>query len=155
MNALLSSRTGFLRIAARAGALCAAAWGIALAEAVAAPTEEHEEQTDETSEIRGVLLGDFFFRDIRGAEGIKTRLSFSLYASVSEEHEGEFRRLLEKRRHRVREQVITAIRLTATADLQQPSLDRLKRRILMRLRRTSPGLGIGELHFREFTLLFD
>lgn len=113
---------------------------------------------DEAAEevvIDGVLIGDFMFRGIRGAEGVKTRLSFSLYAAVDNAERDQFERVLEQRRHRIREQVITAIRLTKTSDLQEPSLARLKRRILMRLRRTSPGLPIHDLHFRQLALMFD
>lgn len=142
-----------LAAAALVAAFVGASPGAAFAQA-AAPDGDPEDAAAEEP-VSGVLLGDFFVRNVRGAENLKTRLSFSLYAAVPAEREAEFRDLLEGRRHRVRDQVMTAVRLTETAALQEPSLARLKRRVLLRLRRTMPELKIDGLHFGAFTLLFE
>lgn len=123
--------------------------------AAAANGADAEETVEEPPAPVGVSLGSYYFREVRGTEGTKTRLSFSLYASVEQEHEAAFREILKAHEGRIRDQVITSLRLTETRDLNEPDLTRVRRRMLLRLRRTLPQLKIENLHFREFTLMAD
>ncbi|MGL4512227.1 MAG: hypothetical protein ACRCT8_03995 [Lacipirellulaceae bacterium] len=103
----------------------------------------------------GVLLGDFSFRDVRSLDGVVFRVDFELYAVV----EGKERPLmvseLKRAKHRVRDQVSTAVRVAPLVDFQEPDLKRLRRRILLSLQRATPWLGVKELAFAGFAFYAD
>ncbi len=103
----------------------------------------------------GVFLGEYFIRDIHESENAKTRLSFSLYAAVDPQQEKAFVAVLARHQSRVHDLVLTAIRLSDNHDFQEPSLERLKWRMLLRLRRGLPQLKIEHLHFRRFVFFID
>lgn len=138
------------RTAVLAALACVLATPTAHAAAEGQPTDEVVEPATE-----GVLLGRFYVRDIRGAEGVKIRISFALYASVARETADEFRARLSKLDARVRDEVLTVVRLSRLSDFQQPELERFRRRILLRLRRTTPALAIDGLLIGEFEMFVD
>jgi hypothetical protein len=117
-------------------------------------SEKGEEEIEEEAPI-GIFLGEYFIRDTHEAENAKTRLSFSLYAAVDPENEKAFAAILARHQSRVHDLVLTAIRLSDNHDFQEPSLDRLKWRMLLRLRRGLPQLKIEHLHFRRYVFFID
>ena len=120
--------------------------------------EESEEEVVESEvevEPIGIELGDFHYRDVRSSEGVKLRISFTLFAEVKQENENQFMRVYENSVKRIRDQVIIAIRLSETHDFQEPSLAKLKRRMKIRLHRVLPHLEIEDLMLRDFTYFTD
>jgi hypothetical protein len=71
---------------------------------------------------------------------------------VSSDNAPAFKHLIENRRHKVRDQVITIARLSSLADFDQPQLTGFRRRILLRLRRIMPELQIDDLYISDFRL---
>lgn len=129
---------------------------LAASPAMAAPEPAKEEAAEPTTEA--VLLGRFRIRDMRAAEGIKLRLNFALYAEVDSsqaEQVKQIEQLIEQRKNRVRSEVIIAIRTAEQSDFQEPGLERLRRRIFVRLRRTEPRLPVQELLIGEFEYFTD
>ena len=118
--------------------------------------EKHEGETPQEVDRPAALnLGEYSLREVRGAEGTKIRLDFTLYARVDYESLDQMERLHKMLKHRVREQVLIATRLCDTKEFQEPDLIRMKRRILTRLKRALPQLAIQELYFREFAYFLD
>ncbi len=112
-----------------------------------------DEAEKPTPEI--VLLGRFMLRDLRVTEGTKLRLSFALYAEVNPEHAEVARTVTETHKHRIRSEVITAVRTAQQQDFHEPELERFRRRIFLRLRRTASYLAIERILIGEFELLVD
>jgi hypothetical protein len=102
--------------------------------------------------IRGVDLGEYRVRANYPVEAQKSTVTFVLHAAVPSENFAEARRLVESRRHRVRDQVITATRMTPLALLDEPGLTSFRRRILLRLRRALPELPIDDVYVSDFQL---
>ncbi len=119
--------------------------------------ESEEEVVDSEQELEpvGIKLGDFFYRDVRASEGVKLRISFTLFAEVKQEKEDRFLKIYDHTVKRIRDQVIIAIRLSETHDFQEPSLMKLKRRIKIRFHRVIPQLEIEDLMLRDFTYFTD
>jgi hypothetical protein len=128
----------------------AAASGSA-AEAHGAPPAE-EEVIESDGPIRGISLGDFRIQAYHAVEAKRSTLIFTLHAVVSSENAPEFKQLIENRRHKVRDQVITIARMASLADFDQPKLADFRRRILLRLRRIMPELKIDDLYVSDFQL---
>ena len=80
------------------------------------------------------------------------RLKSHATTTVSSENAPEFKQLIENRRHKVRDQVITIARMASLADFDQPQLADFRRRILLRLRRIMPELKIDDLYISDFQL---
>ncbi len=136
-------------------------YGIVFCSLISASTCSAEETEQEISaeevisETVGIELGEFFIRDVRGSEGVKTRVSFTLYADVPLDRETSFRALQQQYEQRIRDQVILAIRLCQTSQFQEPTLHSLKRRIGVRLRRMIPGFQAEGLMFKDFAYFND
>ena len=109
-------------------------------------TDDQADQTD----IRGVDLGTYLVRAYYPVEAQKSVVSFTLYATVEHKDAAEFDRLLESRRHKVRDQVIIATRLVPVADFNDPQLESFRRRILLRLHRTMPELPVQDAYLSHF-----
>lgn len=111
-----------------------------------------DEAVEEAPLYEGILIDRFMVRDLRPAEGAKIRLSFALYAEVEPENASAVHQLMKISKHRIRSEVLVAIRTCEQHDFQEPGLERFRRRILVRLRRTIPELKakaflIGEFEF--------
>lgn len=119
---------------------------------VGAPARADEAPGDEP-EAPGLVdfpIGEFLVKDYLPVQGSKTRLNFVAHAGVKEENAGDFEGLLDKHKNRVRAEVLTAARLTAPEEFQDPDLRRVRRRILLRVRHALPGLPIDDVFFSEF-----
>jgi hypothetical protein len=117
-----------------------------------APAAVVEEVVESDGPIRGISLGEFRIRAYHPVEAKRSTLVFTLHAVVSSENAPEFKTLIENRRHKVRDQVITVSRMSSLANFDQPQLTDFRRRILLRLQRTMPELKIDDLYVSDFQL---
>jgi hypothetical protein len=111
-----------------------------------------DEELESPTGRRGIEIGDFSIRTYRSVSGQKNRVKFTLYVTVKNDGVKDFRKRLEHRTHKVRDQVIVATRLTPVEDYDDPELTKLRRRIQLRLRRMMPELLIEEILVSDFTL---
>ncbi len=92
--------------------------------------------TPKQESIRPTLdLGKFKINDLRPTRNETAKLTFTLHLAVSKKLTAKQVAQLEGWKHRLRDQVITAIRITPTKDFQQPDLSHLRRKILVRVNR--------------------
>ena len=92
--------------------------------------------TPEQESIRPTLdLGNFKINDLRPTRNETAKLTFKLHLVFSEKLSKAQATQLESWKHRLRDQVITAIRITPTKDFQQPDLSHMRRKILIRVNR--------------------
>jgi flagellar basal body-associated protein FliL len=106
--------------------------------------------TEEGPAIKAVSLGQYLISDLRAVEGAKLRVSFELYLDADDEHSHELRELVSAYKHRIRSEVITAIRTCEQAEFEEPDLDRMRSRIIVRLKRALPELPIEKLFVGAF-----
>lgn len=105
---------------------------------------------EEGPAIKAVSLGQYLISDLRAVEGAKLRISFELYLDADDEHAHELRELVGAYKHRIRSEVITAIRTCEQTDFEEPDLDRMRSRIIVRLKRALPELPIEKLFVGAF-----
>jgi hypothetical protein len=111
-----------------------------------------EEVVESATGFRGVELGDFTIRSFRPAPARRDELNFRLHATVKSENYREFASLYARRENKVRDQVIVATRLVPVEAYDDPELTTLRRRILLRLRRTLPELKLDDIYVSDFNL---
>jgi hypothetical protein len=121
----------------------------------AEPAERAEASADaEASKaIHGISLGDYRIRSYYQVAAQKSTVSFSLYATVKDEHYAGMQRLVEEHRQKLRDQIILATRLAPLSVFQEPDLITFRRRLLVRLRRVIPDFTIEDLYLSEFDLV--
>lgn len=142
-------------LGALASIACLMAVGVAGAQAASNPNVNAEAADAAPPEFHSVLIGDFFYRDVRPVEGVKIRLSFTLHMSVEPEQREQVAELLGRKLHRVRSAVLTAVRLCRVRNYQEPDLHTLRLRIAAQVRRMAPGLPLGDLLISEFAYFTD
>jgi hypothetical protein len=154
-------RNGFLR-RARAVAM---AWavvfgccdaGLASSSHGAAADHSADEEMDSgdvsPTTLRGIELGEFRIRAYYPVQAQKSMVRFVLHVAVPGDRYSATQRLIKMRRHKVRDQVITATRLVPLADFDNAELKSFRRRILLRLRRTLPELEVDDVYVSNFEL---
>jgi hypothetical protein len=107
---------------------------------------------DSNTNTNAIDLGDYRIRSYYPVQAQKSVVRFVLYATAPADRLAEAKHLVEERRHKVRDQVITATRMAPLADFDDPDLVRFRRRIILRLRRTIPELPLDELYVSNFEL---
>lgn len=85
-----------------------------------------------------VDLGQFSLTTLQPASNTTLLVDFHLYATVGSENESLATELIERHKHRVRDQVLTTVRSAEIADLTDPGLGLIKRQIL---EKTNRALG--------------
>lgn len=147
----------FLLLSMSAVLLCSATGcGGGRAEADTPPSEKERAAAEAlANEPVGVPLGDFLVRDFHPTEGVRSAVSFELYAQVRQADAERFESLLAGRKHKIRSQVITATRVVPLIELDDPDLVTMRRRILTRLRRTLPELPVDDIVITEFSYTLD
>jgi hypothetical protein len=118
-----------------------------------APVEE--EIVESATGFRGVDLGEFTIRSFRPTPARRDEVNFRLHATVKSEQFHEFDALYQRRTSKVRDQVIVATRLVPVEAYDDAELKTLRRRILLRLRRTLPELKIDDVYVSDFNLMVD
>jgi hypothetical protein len=112
------------------------------------------EEIDESVDVkdRGVGLGDYRIRAYYPVEAQKSTVRFVLYAKVAKDRYQEISQLVSNRKHKLRDQVIVATRMTPLGMFDEPDLESFRRRILMRLKRAVPELEIDDVYVSDFQL---
>ena len=105
------------------------------------------------SEMCGIEMGEFSIRSDYPAEAQKSTIRFTLYAAVKSDRLASTNRIVDEHRQKLRDEVITATRLTPLGVFEEPDLKTFRRRILIRLRRTIPEFVVEELYVSDFGLL--
>jgi flagellar basal body-associated protein FliL len=131
------------------------------AEAEAAPTTEEsatkageEEKTAETptEELsQEVDLGKFNLTLHRQASDVTLKVNFHLIGTVEGKKQAENKTLLEKNQHRLRDKIIFEVRNCDIADLTDPGLGLLKRRILEKCNEMLGKPVLESVVFSEFS----
>jgi hypothetical protein len=101
----------------------------------------------------GIELGQFKIRSDYPAEAQKSTVRFVLYAAIKPEMYDEIDRLVEHHKTKIRDEIITATRLTPLGVFEEPDLTTFRRRIQIRLRRTLPELKVEGLYISDFGLI--
>lgn len=115
-----------------------------------APAKAADEHAEEGTHAvpHAASLGDYDLRAVHDANGQRSRVRFTLHATASDDV--PLAAELKTKKQRVRDQVIVALRLATTSDFEEPTLTRIKRRILARLWRVFPELRINALYMSNF-----
>ena len=93
-------------------------------------TEDGEEEDDDESKIKEVEIGSFDLTALNSANNSHMRISFKLFGTIKESEESKFEELKAEHENRLRDKIILEIRGAAMADLTDPALGLIKRRIL-------------------------
>ncbi|MCC7474731.1 MAG: hypothetical protein IT425_05005 [Pirellulales bacterium] len=130
--------------------------GIARGSEHAAPPSEHGaaegSEPEPDSNSNGIKLGEFSIRSDYPAEAQKSTVRFTLFATIKGDQLATMKRIVANHRYKVRDDVITATRLTPLGVFEEPNLTTFRRRIMVRLHRTIPELVIDQLYISDFAL---
>lgn len=146
----------FLPSAADVSAQAAAAAGNkpkAEAPKHAEPAEPVDEQEPVKKEQAEVNLGQFGVSAFQPGSGSTLRIDFRLFGMVAARDEKEFTKLKEENLHRFRDQVIITLRSAEPADLTDPDLSTIKRRIVDRSNRVLGKSLLRGVVFSDFSCI--
>jgi len=117
--------------------------------------ESAEVKGGENSGVKGngIELGQFKIRSDYPAEAQKSTVRFVLYAAIKPEQIDDMQRLVKQHQTKLRDEIITATRLTPLGVFEEPNLTTFRRRIMIRLRRTLPELAVEQLYVSDFGLM--
>jgi hypothetical protein len=142
-------------VVALAATLCMGSASFASGHGAAVHGEAEAEEDIEIPanvKTRGIDLGEYRIQSHYPVDAQKSTVRFTLYASVATERYAEMKRLVETHEHKLRDQAITATRMTPLAAFDEPGLESFRRRMFLRLRRALPELAIDDVHVSEFQL---
>lgn len=100
-----------------------------------------------------VDLGKFNVIVHQPGANVTLRINFHLIGTVSTEKQEEFAKLLTHNQHRLRDQIIYEIRNSAIADLTDPGLGLIKRRILAKSNDLLGAPLISTVVFSDFSFI--
>lgn len=109
---------------------------------------DHHDDGPGTSEIE---LGKFNITIHKPSADITLRVNFHIIGTVKEEKHEEFTELLERNQHRLRDRIIFEIRNSDVADLTDPGLGLIKRRILAKSNELLGKPVLESVVFSEFS----
>ena len=92
--------------------------------------EDAESSSDADSKVVELKLGDFDVTAFIAASNSNIRISFHLFATLNEADQETVESLLKENEHRLRDRIIFEVRNAEVADLTDPGLGLIKRRIL-------------------------
>jgi len=111
--------------------------------------------TTDTTEVEQaqptVELGRFHIKELRFTRNETIELMFSIQLELARTADQTTASQLEHWRHRLRDQVIIAVRVAETKDFTEPGLDRLRQMILRRINRLFKARVVQEILLDEFT----
>ncbi len=100
------------------------------------PEVDAEGNEAEEESVRPLLdLGDFRINDLRPTRNETAKLTFSMHLALAKDLSKQQMKQLEAWKHRLRDQVITAVRIATIKDFQEPDLSRVRRIVLIRVNR--------------------
>lgn len=130
---------------------------VAVAGCLALPARCQAEAHGEAAEAEhvaiepgGFKLGEFSVLNVHHAEGLKSKVLFTLYVEIEEGAEHEFEAAWAHCQRRFEDQVLTTVRMCELTEFQEADLHRFRRRLIVRLRRTLPELPLSELYITDF-----
>lgn len=117
---------------------------------------EEEKKKEEEAKAAGApaveaVVGKFNITIHKPEAETTLRVGFSLVVTVNEKDNADFTTLFKGNEHRLRDQVIFEIRNSETADLTDPGLGLIKRRILAKSNELLGRPIIQSVVFSEFT----
>ncbi len=122
--------------------------------ATAMAATEHDARPPGVSHnMREVKLGSYHVVTFNTDTGTSLNIDFELYGTVLAKEEPEFNHLYEANQVRLREQVLVTIRAADIADLSDPDLGLLKRKILEKTNRTLGKPLLSEAIFSKFSFI--
>lgn len=95
-------------------------------------------------------LGDFDIKDLRPTRDQTAKLKFTLYLSFDKSLTESQIEQLESWKHRLRDQVITSVRITEIKYFQERDLKMLSRKILIRVNRLFEAKLVEKVLFAEY-----
>ncbi len=114
------------------------------------PDGEAEDASDAEASFAAVLLGEFSIRHLRPVENLRVEAEFRLHGTVREENEQRLVGMIAAREHRIRDQVIVAVRSAETFEFDEPELLRLRRRIHFQLSKVIPDGLMRDIYVTDF-----
>lgn len=111
---------------------------------------ELEAEEAEVPVKRTLDLGRFKMRENRPTSNVTAKVTFEVQLSLSETVDEELYLLLEKWKHRLRDQVLTAARKTETKDFVEPTLYMFRRNIMLRINRMLRMKLVDEVLLTEY-----
>ena len=120
-----------------------------------APASTQEESEDNSAAKNGVRpsfdLGIFNLRELRFRSNVTAKIVFSLHLALPLAADEKTAARLESWRHRLRDQVIIAVRKSEIRDFLEPNLSTLRRNIMLRINRLLKKSLVEEVLLTEFT----
>jgi hypothetical protein len=130
--------------------------GVSRASGHGAPSHAEEEPAEAVDysglKTRGIDLGEYRIRAYYPVDAQKSTVRFVLHVAVASERYAQLQRLADAHEHKLRDQVITATRMSPLAIFDEPGLESFRRRVYLRLRRALPELAIDDVYVSEFQL---
>ncbi len=120
----------------------------------AEPAEEPAKSEEATEGIEVTLklnLGTIELQNLEPTQGRTAHMSFDLHLTFDPKTDPEFLKGLEGWQHRLREQVIVAVRATDIFDFLDPELKRFRKQILYRINRMLKQPVVIDALFANFT----
>lgn len=103
--------------------------------------------------MQEVKLGSYHVVTFNTETGTSLNIDFELYGTVLAKEEEEFSHLFEANEVRIREQILVTVRASEVADLSDPDLGLLKRKILEKVNRTLGRPLVSEAIFSKFSFI--
>ena len=113
-------------------------------------TNTEEEEAEEEKARPTIDLGAFRMRENRPAANETAKVTFSLHLALPADTPEPIVEGLAKWKHRLRDQVIVALRKTETKDFLEPDLRVLRRNITIRVNRLLDTRLVDEVMFTEY-----
>lgn len=135
-----------LAIAFSAGAVCAKENRAGMP--LAASDTDSLQQDDASTKV--FSLGNFYIRQLKPTRNETISVYFALYLVLPDGSSLAAEKQLEKWTHRLRDQVLTSVRLAETKDFTEPKLERLRRLILLRINRILKSMQIEDMYITQF-----
>ncbi len=131
------------------------------AEETESATAHHEEKGEHAAngeegashDMHEVKLGSYHVVTFNTDTGTSLNIDFELYGTVLAKEEKEFTELFEANKVRLREQILVTVRGSDVADLSDPDLGLLKRKILEKTNRTLGKPLLNEAIFSKFSFI--
>jgi len=115
------------------------------------PASETADPIAEEESVRPTLdLGKFKIHDLRPTRNETTKVTFAMHLVLSPQLSEQQVTQLERWQHRLRDQVIIAVRTLAVKEFQEPDLRRLRRKILIRVNRLFKAKLAEEVLLTEY-----
>ncbi len=111
-----------------------------------------EKEADEAEQARVTVdLGRFQIKDLRPTRNETTKVTFAMHLALASTVDQQTVEQIEFWKHRLRDQVIVALRVAETSDFLEPSLGRFRRSVLLRMNRVLKATLVSEVLLTEFT----